>query len=336
MRDARIRTRLTGTSLKTAIDSGFVRAVTRAFLVVLFACGAGSEPKPGETVLDAPPTPMVDAPPQSATCAGKQAQPTDATWKVTVGSLQRSAKVHVPASYSPAQRTPLVINVHGRTHDAARQETLSHAIAKSNAAGFIVIHPEAWGSPTSWNAGTCCDPAASSNTDDIGFLTKLLDEAESKLCIDADRIYFMGLSNGGYMSHRAGCELANRIAAIAPVAANLLYQGCAPARPMPVWMAHGTADPIVSYSWIDESVDFWATKNKCTTTSTTYTKGDTSCVTRGGCAGGADVVLCTVNDGGHQWPGGEALPFMGKKTDDIIATDAIWDFFVAHPRTSAE
>jgi polyhydroxybutyrate depolymerase len=55
-------------------------------------------------------------------------------------------------------------------------------------------------------------------------------------------------------------------------------------------------------------------------------------VTHGGCTDGADVVLCTIQDGGHQWPGGDELPFLGKKSDDLIATDAIWDFFVAHPR----
>jgi polyhydroxybutyrate depolymerase len=104
---------------------------------------------------------------------------------------------------------------------------------------------------------------------------------------------------------------------------------------MPVWLANGTADPLVLYSFIDETVDFWAQKNKCTTTATTFTNGDTSCVTRGGCEGGADVVLCTVTDGGHQWPGGDELPVLGKKTDAIVATDAIWEFFVAHPRTAA-
>jgi polyhydroxybutyrate depolymerase len=301
----------------------------KRLLLILCACGS---PGSSSMMPDSAESSSPDAS-TSATCAGKQPQPGDATWTLTVGSLQRTAKVHVPASYSPSTPIALVVNVHGRTHNATGQATLSHAIAKSDAAGFVVIHPEAWGSPTSWNAGACCDPATTNNIDDIGFMMKLLDEAEQKLCIDKQRIYFMGLSNGGYLSHRAGCQLAERVAAIAPVAANLIYQGCAPARPMPVWLAHGTADPLVSYSYIDETVDFWAAKNKCTTTATTYTKGDTACVTRGGCDAGADVVLCTVTDGGHQWPGGDALPFMGKKTDDIIATDAIWEFFVAHPRS---
>lgn len=305
--------------------------MSRVWILVLVGCSSSEMmPPPGGDMPDAPAQAQPDA--ASATCAGKQMPPADATWTLTVGGLSRTAKVHVPPSYSPAKAMPLVVNIHGRTHNATGQATLSHAIAKSDAAGFVVIHPEAWGTPTSWNAGTCCEPATTNNIDDIGFMTKLLDEAEDKLCIDKDRIYFMGLSNGGYLSHRGACQLTDRLAAIGPVASNLLFQGCAPSRPIPVWMAHGTADPLVQYAWADQSADYWAGKNKCTTMATTYTKGDTSCVTHGGCDGGADVVFCTVTDGGHQWPGGDTLPFMGKKTDDISATDAIWEFFVAHPR----
>ena len=288
---------------------------------------------------DAPPgMPMPDAPPTtSATCDGKQTQPVDSTWTVTVGSLTRTAKVHVPASYDPSKKTPLVINLHGRTGNATSQEVISHSIAKSNKEGFVVIHPEAWGSPTSWNAGGgCCDPAYANNIDDSGFVAKLIDEAAARLCLDADRVYAMGLSNGGYLSHRVACELADKIAAIGPVAGLLTLQSCAPSRPMPVWLVHGTADQLVGYSYFPATVSYWKTKNQCTTTTTTYQNGDATCVTHGGCAGGADVVACTIADGGHQWPGGEALPFMGKKSDDLIATDAIWEFFVAHPRTGAQ
>ena len=101
---------------------------------------------------------------------------------------------------------------------------------------------------------------------------------------------------------------------------------------------HGTADPLVYYNGgagqqsVATTIDFWVTHNGCTTTATTYTHGDATCVTHGGCTAGADVTLCTIANGGHQWPGGEALPLLGIKSDDLIATDAIWAFFVAHPR----
>lgn len=274
-----------------------------------------------------------DAPPQSATCDGKTSQPLDATWNITVGSATRVARVHVPASYDPSKRTPLVLDIHGRTQNASGEMSLTHSIPKSDAAGFIAIYPESATSPTSWNSGTCCEPATTNNLDDTGFFRKLLDEAEAKLCIDTSRVYMMGMSNGGYQSHRMGCELADRVAAIGPVAGLLLFQGCSPTKPMPVMMVNGTSDSLSQYQYVASGVNFWKNKNQCTTMTTTYQNGDATCVTHGGCTGGADVVLCTIQDGGHQWPGGEEIPFLGKKSNDLIATDALWDFFVAHPRT---
>ena len=98
-----------------------------------------------------------------------------------VSGQARTAKVHVPASYDPSAATPVVINIHGRTQDASAQATMSHAIAKSDAAGFILVHPQSATSPTSWNSGTCCDPATTNNVDDTGYFAKLLDDLEAKL-----------------------------------------------------------------------------------------------------------------------------------------------------------
>jgi polyhydroxybutyrate depolymerase len=307
------------------------------FVVLLVAC---SSPSGGESI-DASSTgggdsggsSMIDAPPQSATCESKLPQPLDATWTVTVGSQMRTAKVHVPASYDPSKRTPVVFDVHGRTQNASAEMGLTHSIAKSDAAGFIAIYPESITSPTSWNSGTCCEPATTNNVDDTAFIRKLLDEAQAKLCVDASRVFMMGMSNGAYESHRIGCELADRFAAIGPVAGLLLFQGCAPTKPMPVMMINGTSDTLSQYQYVAQGVNFWTGKNGCTSMTTTYQHGVATCVTHGGCTGGADVTLCTIQDGGHQWPGGDTLPFLGNNTTDLIATDVLWDFFVAHPRS---
>lgn len=269
--------------------------------------------------------------PQQVACEGMTTQPLDATWTLTVGSRTRTARVHVPASYDPSTPTPVVFDVHGRTQNASQQMNLSKSIAKSDAAGFIAIYPESATSPTAWNSGSCCDPASTGDVDDTGFMTALLDEAEAKLCVDRKRVYMMGMSNGGYESHRIACELADRFAAVGPVAGLLLFSGCAPSRPIPVMMVNGTSDQLSQYQYVDEGVAFWRDHNQCSTMTTTFTNGDASCVTHGGCAGGADVVLCSIADGGHQWPGGATLPFMGKKSDNLMTTDALWDFFVAHP-----
>jgi polyhydroxybutyrate depolymerase len=269
----------------------------------------------------------------SAACTGKTAQPLDATWTVTVGGMARTARVHVPATYAPTERTPVVINIHGLTGSASGQSTLSHLIAKSDAAGFISVHPEGTGSPRSWNAGGCCDPAAANDIDDVGFIEALIDTLEDKLCTDPDRVYAMGLSNGGHMSYRLACELSDRIAAVGPVAGLLHTSPCQPSRPVPVIHVHGTSDSIVGYAYVPAAINFWRGHNGCTSQQTTYQQGDATCVTHGGCTGAADVTLCTIAGGGHQWPGGDAIPFLGTKSNDLIATDAVWDFFVAHPRS---
>ena len=196
--------------------------------------------------------------------------------------------------------------------------------------GVLVVYPEGIGN--SWNAGSCCGTASAQDVDDLQFVAVLLDELETRLCVDTDRVYATGLSNGGHMAHHLGCDLSARIAAIAPVAGLMLDSSCDPSRPVPVFDVHGDRDRIVSYSLVASSIEFWKEHNACTSTQTTFRNGDATCVTHGDCADGADVVLCTIAGGGHQWPGGNAILGLGDKSDDLIATDAMWSFFVAHPR----
>lgn len=264
------------------------------------------------------------------TCDAKSAQPRDSVWTIAHGGAMRTARVHVPTSYDPSSPTPVVLDFHGLNTTASQQELLSRMIAASDANGFIAVHPQGIGN--SWNAGSCCGSAASSDVDDVGFVNALLDELEAQLCVDLDRVFAAGLSNGGHMAHRLGCELSTRIAAIAPVAGLMLFSACDPARPVPVFAVHGDDDGIVSYSFVPATIDHWVDENSCTTTQTTLQHGDATCVTHGSCAQGADVVLCTIKDGGHQWPGGYAIPGLGTKSDDLDATDAMWTFFAAHPR----
>jgi len=52
-----------------------------------------------------------------------------------------------------------------------------------------------------------------------------------------------------------------------------------------------------------------------------------------GCKGGAEVVVYTVEGGGHTWPGGKAyLPesSIGKTSHNMDASEALWEFFSKH------
>jgi len=71
---------------------------------------------------------------------------------------------------------------------------------------------------------------------------------EHTLCVNEQRVYVTGLSDGAFMTSAVACEYANRVAAVAPVAGIQDIAGCRPARPVPVVTFHGTADPFVAFN----------------------------------------------------------------------------------------
>jgi polyhydroxybutyrate depolymerase len=108
---------------------------------------------------------------------------------------------------------------------------------------------------------------------------------------------------------------------------------------VPVLYFHGTGDTVVPYAgdtqygWPSATATFegWAKRDGCTGASKeTFRKDDVHCDTYDTCAQGSVVTLCTIDDGGHTWPGGFPIP-SGKTTTNISATDAMWTFFQAHP-----
>jgi polyhydroxybutyrate depolymerase len=229
----------------------------------------------------------------------------------------------------------MVLNFHGFLGSGSQQQLLSGMLEKSDAEGFIAVHPEGSGAAQSWNGGVCCGNATDQNIDDVGFVEVMLDALSADLCIDQSRIFATGMSNGGFLAHRLACELSDRIAAIAPVAGVIGVDDCNPSRSVPVMQFHGTADTLVpwngsavtNYPSVNDTVADWASRNGCSTTrSQTLATGDTTCETYDGCPVGGAVTLCTVDGGGHSWPGGTDIG-LGKTTNAISATDMMWAFF---------
>jgi polyhydroxybutyrate depolymerase len=231
----------------------------------------------------------------------------------------------------------VVFDFHGYAMSGIWQEALSRLPAKSDAAGFIAVHANGTGALLGWNAGSCCGTAAAIGIDDIGFVDAMLAELDTRLCVDPKRIYATGFSNGGFLSHRLGCERASVFAAIAPVAGVMGVTPCTPSRPMPVMQIHGTGDAVIPYAGnltfepVVTTIAGWVSRNRCNAAPVEiFHQGDVRCTATRGCHGDAEVILCTITGGGHTWPGGGFLP-VGHQTTDLAATDAMWDFFVAHP-----
>ena len=265
--------------------------------------------------------------------------------------FNRTFRIHVPSSYDGSQLTPVVLNFHGRLGHGEDAEKQSRMTETSDANGFIVVYPNGLG--RSWNDGRFEGKAGFApkfTVDDVGFVSSLIDFLENEFSIDTNRIYSTGMSNGARFSYRLASELSMKIAAVAPVAGsmnqNFKYD---PQRPLSVMQFHGTADTICPWDGgedrtgslvcsVQDTINFWIDHNACNhTSSITYQKGDTTCYTYGQGKKGTEVVLCVIEGGGHTWPGGVrecsgwSMWLTGKMTQNISASDAMWDFFVKHP-----
>jgi len=169
----------------------------------------------------------------------------------------------------------------GRTMRPSQQQLVTGMDDDASARGAIVVYPEGIGG--TWQAGVCCNDAGE-DIDDLGFTAALLDTVEETLCVDVDRVYATGLSNGGFMVHHLACQMADRITAIAAVSGPEGSPGCDPGRAVPVLHIHGTDDTIVfGVVSAPATFDAWGERNGCgETTTTTYQRGDVTCQRKDG------------------------------------------------------
>jgi len=276
----------------------------------------------------------------------------------------RSYILHLPPSYNGVDEMPLVVVLHGGGGNARNIEEVTGFSTKADEEGFIVVYPDGSGrldrSLLTWNGGFCCGYALENNIDDVGFIRALIEYLKKNYTINRNMIYITGASNGGIMSYRLGAELSDLVAAIGPVVASIggkatedssLWVIPEPNYPVSVIAFNGMLDGRVPYDGgqptvndtrgafiylsVNESITFWVNHNNCSTVSSrnisqsgnfivdTYPNGDMS----------TEVVLYSIVNGGHAWPGGKKGSEKGDEpTQEISATDIMWEFFKAHPK----
>ncbi len=116
----------------------------------------------------------------------------------------------------------------------------------ADTAGIVVVYPN--GIDETWNV------SSTTGTDDVGFISALIDTVDYQYSIDLNRVFATGMSMGGFMSYRLACELSERIAAIASVTGLQAFYPCNPNRPVPILQFHGTADPVVPYAGVPATI----------------------------------------------------------------------------------
>lgn len=281
---------------------------------------------------------------------------------IDMDGLDRDYYIHLPPQYKSSERLPLVLVLHGGGKgDALTVEGYLGFTPLSDRKGFIVVYPN--GVDSYWRDGRGYTHRGKNadSIDDVAFISRLIDHLVSSSKADPERIYVTGISNGGMMTLRLGCELSDKLAAIAPIAANMpenLVNHVRPVSHLPVLLMNGTEDPLVPYNGGNvhflrkemglvastaSTIAFWVRNNGCDPNARTgmlpdRNPDDGSRVKVSVFSGRdhrSEVRLYSVQGGGHTLPGSNVPDrprVIGRKNMDINGAAVIWKFFSRHPR----
>lgn len=326
----------------------FARIGIAALLVLLGACSRGSDGEAGAGTSTVPsrarPTTTADLAPARCDPARPLPEPA-ARGTLAFGGVERRYTLHLPPAYDGVARLPLVLDFHGYGSSAGVQLVYSGITPVADREGFAVVAPEGQGSPPHFTLLG----ATATEADDAEFTVALLDHLQATLCLDPDRAYALGMSNGGALSSVLACRAGDRIAAVGAVAAIVyLPQPCEDAkRVAPIAAMMGTEDPVVPFAGgrvnccgnpsipaAPATMAQFATRSGCDAEPASRRVGE-SVEHRSwqGCDDGGAVDFYVVEGGGHTWPGagfdvsGRGL---GRTTPDLVATEVLWSFFERH------
>ena len=275
------------------------------------------------------------------------------TLTITVDGNPRNFIVYLPVGYNNAGKMPMIFVIHGGSGTPEGMINIANFKPIADRDKVVLVYPE--GIQKNWNDGRPTVPNQL-GINDVNFFNQLCDYMIANYLVDGTKVYATGISNGGFMSSRLGCELSNRIAAIAVDAATMeattIAPNCNPGKQVPSMYIHGTTDPLVPFTGGQmtsggtaggtilshfQAIDKWIAINGCNAvpsiTDIPDIANDGTTIKQrvyGGGKNGSEVVSYVVLNGGHTWPQGyqylsEAI--IGKTSQDMNACEVIWTFF---------
>lgn len=230
----------------------------------------------------------------------------------------------VPAGYAAGTPVPLVVLLHGYGASATLQDAYFHLSALAQQRGFLLALPDGTVNVRGqrfWNAtDACCGFGAA--VDDVAYLAAVIHDMQARFTVDPKRIFLVGHSNGGFMSHRMACDHSELIAGIVSLAGATWSEvaKCNPGAPVSVLQVHGTLDAVIKYgggalrrathAGAEKTVALWGAKDRCASAELRSTGADLDLVSDlpgaetqrealEGCPGGAAVELWRIRGGPH-------------------------------------
>lgn len=218
-----------------------------------------------------------------------------------------------PDNYDVEGNHPLLIQLHGYGSNAGQTEVFFLTHNHANERGFVTLTPEG---TMNQNGERFWNLFLGTGVDDLGYLTGLIDEAVERYAVDPDRVYLLGLSNGGFMSHLIACERGDMIRSIVSFngSSYLDASDCPAEHPVQVIHVHSTADTVVPYHGnavmpsAQTVAERWADFNGCDPTPSTGPNLDVTSSIAGdetttriweGCDDDMNVELWSIQGGTH-------------------------------------
>ncbi len=262
----------------------------------------------------------------------------------------------------PASRAPLLVVLHGMGLDGPQMAAWTGLAVRGPAAGFATVFPDAIGE--TWDD---TGEGRLDGIDDGGFVSELIDLLVAEGNAMAGAVFVAGLSSGAFFAERLVRQDIVRATGFILVSGTAREAGRQatprPARPAAVLCIEGTRDRLVPYvggrasgplAWmarrrsrrslvastgrnvvaVETITADWAAANGCPPVPAEDLvpgePGDLRVTRRTWTAGGRSrVVLYTIEDGGHGWPGGpQYMPalFVGRIARRLDATGILLDF----------
>ena len=234
----------------------------RAAILLLVVCSAiiagcgGSEPE----AVTSPAPSMSPVPSTEGASAPAPYPEGESRHTLEVGRVERSFLVHVPSGVDEPRAVVFVL--HGGGGEGlgvaeVGEHPLSVFRTVADREGVVVVYPA--GLPANDRRGLVgwvdcrADNTVSSGADDVGFLAALVESVGAAYGLPPSRRFMAGTSNGAQMTLAFAFHHPELLGAVAPSAGNLpedpLPGPCSdgPARPIPILLAHGTADTQMPY-----------------------------------------------------------------------------------------
>jgi polyhydroxybutyrate depolymerase len=283
----------------------------------------------------------------------------------TTTSGERTYVAYIPQK-APLTNASLVVVLHGTSGNGTQAIEKGNWKLAADRHGFIVLAPEGLlehpdkkesfrGNRRAWNGGLQDGSWASTQgIDDVGFLRTLITtwtqaNGSTAARVASSRVYITGFSGGAGMTFRAGAELSDIVAAIAPVSNGLLTTVTELPHPTSLLLIWGLADPLnpidggtvkrndklVMRPSAESSWQRWSTLLGCRDQAQTRYLQETTDITISehlACRDKSKALFYRIAKLGHQWPGGKTYARMlaGPGSDALNATETIWAFFESH------